>query len=144
MINIFTDVLILFIYIITMFYFKVPNISNNNYVTHKLYLFVGTFAFFFISNMIKNLMGKKQIDIHDVLKDTLIMALVCVIGYSIFIDLRTWDKTRNIMSGETGIITRGNKIFKNETSGIQMSAALVIVLLVTLIEVVEVMFTVRK
>lgn len=96
--NIFTDILFLFVYIIAMFYLQLPNITNNDYPIHKLYLFISIFSYYFVIQIIKKIKNKCSINIFTILEDCLIITLFCVLGYSIYVDFKYWDYTKDTIT----------------------------------------------
>jgi len=85
--NVFIDILFLFIYLLVLFYFKVPNITNNNYLWHKLLLFIFVIAYQYILEIIKKLKNKQDVEPFQILQDCVYYGLYSVVGYSIYIDL---------------------------------------------------------
>jgi hypothetical protein len=85
--NVFTDVLFLFVYLIILFYFKVPDITNTNYLLHKLVIFISLLVFYYILEIIKKIKGKCKIDQKKIMGEALNNSLYGVIGYSIYVDL---------------------------------------------------------
>lgn len=92
--NIFTDVLFLFVYIATLLYLEIPDIKNKDYPIHKLYLFIGVFAYFYIIELVKNVKNNKKIDPYEIMLDSLWNGLICVLGYSMYVDFLYWDQTK--------------------------------------------------
>jgi len=93
--NIFTDILFLFVYILAMLYLEMPNINNTDYPIHKLYLFISIFSYYFIIQLIKKIKNKCTIDALSIMQDSLIISLFCVLGYSIYVDLKYWEYTKD-------------------------------------------------
>lgn len=85
--NIFTDIIFLFVYLIVLFYFRFPDITNNKYIFHKVIIFVSVFVFRFVVELIKKIKNKCKIEPLDILKESLLYALLNVVGYSIYVDL---------------------------------------------------------
>jgi hypothetical protein len=85
--NIFTDIFFLFIYLTLLFYFKFPDITNNNYIFHKLIIFISVFVFRFVIELIKKIKNKCKVDPLEILKESLLYSLFNIVGYSIYIDL---------------------------------------------------------
>lgn len=85
--NIFTDIIFLFVYLLTLFYFKFPDITNNKYAFHKAIIFITVLVFRFMIELIKKIKNKCKIDALDILKDSLLYSLITVVGYSIYVDL---------------------------------------------------------
>ncbi len=85
--NIFTDMLFISIYLFIMIYFKLPDVSTDNYLLHKIILFVDVFCFFYAMQLIKKIKYKCKIDPYEILQQSIIYGLYVVIGYSVYTDL---------------------------------------------------------
>ena len=93
--NLFTDVLFLFIYIVALLYFKIPDVFNNNFLLHKLYLFVFVFIYFCGIDLIKKLKNNCKMNASLMLQKSINMSLLSIIGYSIYVDMLYMDDTKN-------------------------------------------------
>ncbi len=131
--NIFTDILFLFVYIITMLYLEIPDIKNNNYPIHKLYLFIGIFVYYFVVQVIKKIKNKCQIHPFVLLQDSLIISLFCVLGYSLYVDFKYWDYTKEYITAIDSTDT------ESTIKGYSL-VALIIVCFVTIIQLVKILF----
>lgn len=91
---IFTDVLFLTIFIYVLLFFGIPDITNDNYLIHKLLLFIAVFIFYYIVQLIKKIKNKCQINSREMLEKSLFVGLLTVIGYSVYVDLinMEWSK----------------------------------------------------
>lgn len=93
--NIFTDSLFLFVCLFALFYFNMPNVNNDNYLTHKLMIFISVFAFSYVTRLIKKIKNGCVVNPMELMYNCLYTAVVAVVGYSIYIDLTymDWSKT---------------------------------------------------
>lgn len=128
--NIFTDVLFLFVYIMTLLYFRIPDIANNNYLTHKFYLFISIFGYYYVIQMIKKVKNKCPIEPYDLLKESINMSLFCLLGYSIYVDMMYMDQTKGYFGDITTVDI--NKRF--------VVVSLIMVLFVTVVQLIKMMF----
>lgn len=128
--NIFTDALYLFAYIIVLLYFKLPDVINNNYLTHKLYLFVAIFAYHYVISLIKKIKHNCKINANIILKHSLTMSLYAILGYSIYVDLLFMDWSKDYF----GDINEVNPIKR------YFVITLIIVTFITLIQMVGMLF----
>jgi hypothetical protein len=71
-----------------------PNVENDNYIMHKLVLFIAIFCYQFLLSIVTKIRDKCKIDINQLISESLQMALFCVIGYSIFIDVKYMNSTK--------------------------------------------------
>lgn len=131
--NIFTDILFLFVYILTLLYLELPNVMTNNYPIHKLYLFIGVFVYYFVVQIIKKIKNKCNIDLYTLLEDALMISLFCVVGYSLYVDFKYWDYTKDF------IAIPNQESFEETFKGYSV-VTLVIVGFVTLIQLSKVLF----
>jgi hypothetical protein len=132
--NIFTDVLFLFVFIITSLYFKIPDVSDNNYLLHKFYLFVGVFGFYYVIQMIKKIKNSCKVDPYMILQQGLNMALYCVIGYSVYVDLMHMDWSQDYIKSID--ISNSNKKY--------LMISITIIIFVTLILLTGMLFKVER
>lgn len=86
--NTFINIFFVFIFIFIILYFKAPNISNNNYILHKLIIFALLFIYQFMLLVMSKIKNKCKIDFSEVFKYSMETAIVGVIGYSIYTDLQ--------------------------------------------------------
>jgi hypothetical protein len=77
----------LFICLITLFYFRFPDITNSNYLFHKLIIFISTFVFKFVMELFKKIKENQKVDPVEILKESVHYSLYNILGYSIYIDL---------------------------------------------------------
>ena len=132
--NIFTDILFLFVYILTMLYLELPDIKNNDYPIHKFYLFINIFVYYFVIQIIKKIKNKCTIDIMLILQDCLIISLFCVLGYSIYVDFKYWNYTKDYVTDiDSSSLTSTVKSYS--------LVALIIVSFVTIVQLVKLLFT---
>ena len=74
-------------------YMRFPDVLNNQYLTHKLYLFAAIIVFYYVMQLIVQLKNKCTINAVALLKSSFQMALYCIVGYSIYVDLLYMDYT---------------------------------------------------
>lgn len=88
--NIFINALLLFIFIIVSITIKVPDISSNDLITNKIYFFCNIFLFQLLIQSIYTLKytkSEQDINIKLLINDALIIAILAIVGYSIYFDL---------------------------------------------------------
>ena len=85
--SVIIETIFLFIYLITLFYFRFPDITNNNYLFHKLIIFISTFVFKFVAELFKKIKENQKVDPVEILKESVHYSLYNILGYSIYIDL---------------------------------------------------------
>jgi len=97
--NLLIDPLFIFIFLFTLFYFGIPNIDDDNFVKHKLFIFIAIFCFNFALQLIKRLRSKCLVRTNEILRESLITALMAVIGYSVCTDLVNMSSTKEWVEG---------------------------------------------
>jgi hypothetical protein len=129
--NIFTDMLFLSIYLFVMLYFQLPDVNlNDNYLMHKIILFVDAFCFYYAIQLIKKIKNKCKINPYEILQQSIMMGLYVAIGYSVFVDLlhMSWSQP---YTGDIAMYGVNKKYFTIIT---------VIVTLVTMIQMIGTLF----
>ena len=56
--NIFIDLIFLFIFLYSIMFFQMPDVETDNYIRHKLFFFVALFIFTFITQVISKIRNK--------------------------------------------------------------------------------------
>ncbi len=77
-----------------LFYFKLPNIQSDNYIKHKLFLFISITSFTYVMYLIKKIKNGCIINHNTLIKESLIFGFTAVLGYSLYVDLlhMNWSK----------------------------------------------------
>lgn len=131
--NIFTDALFLFIYLFSLFYFGIPNINNDNYLKHKLIIFINIFIFNYVIQLIKKIKNNCIVDPLELLYNSLYIGLVAIIGYTIYVDVITMSWSREY------IINNFDSIANDKTKK-YATISLLIVITVVLIRMIGLLF----
>ena len=126
--RIILDAIFLFSFVMLLFSFEIPNISSDNYIKHKLFLFGTIFGFYYVLSLIRKV-GKKNctIDPYIMIKHSLKIALLAIIGYSIFIDLSIMEWSKN------------HFLIENQYKKYAI-VAVIIVIFITIIQTLETLF----
>lgn len=88
----------IFIFILTLFLFRFPNISDGNYAFHKVIIFILILFHQIILNTINKILQKCKINIKDVIHKSMQVALFSVIGYSICVDIKYMCITKPLLA----------------------------------------------
>jgi hypothetical protein len=126
--NTFIDIIFLFVYLFTMFFFGIPDVANDNYIGHKIILFVSLFIYNFALNFIKSIFSKNNNNI-DIFNDSFQIAVAGIIGYSLFIDLTIMDSTYEFM----------NSICSSENM-LYLTITIVMILFISLVKIFKLLF----
>ena len=93
-----TTTVLQFIFMFLALIIGVPGSSKNNLLKNKLLLFCGFFIFQIVINSVTNTQKNCNTNISNIFNDSLFVALLSIIGYSIYIDLVTMKATQNLIS----------------------------------------------
>lgn len=93
--NIFLNILFLFLFVFTLIIFHLPNIKDGRFLTHKFILFVSVFCFQFVLLILSKIANKCKIDIIEIFNDSLMTSVFAILGYSIYNDLIYSNKIMN-------------------------------------------------
>ena len=105
--NTFTKLLFNFIFLYTILYFGLPNIENDNYIQHKLIIFIALFSFNYVLNVITKIRSECTLTQAELASKSINAAVAGLIGYTLYIDfnIMEWSKdyikslkTNNYMS----------------------------------------------
>ena len=91
--NPFLNLFLLFLYVIAVFYFVV-DVNNKQYLRDKLVIFLAMFFFQFLLSLISKITNKCKIEIWDIVNESLRVAFIGVIGYSVYTDLTIMENTK--------------------------------------------------
>lgn len=126
--NIFINLFFIFIFLLTIFTFKFPNINDDNYISHKILIFFLLLVYQFLLEIISKIRNHCKINIKDIVRNSLNVSLFGVIGYSIFIDFKYMSSTEEIV-----------KNINNNYANIYLT--LLIVSIIALSKFIKVIFT---
>jgi hypothetical protein len=88
--NTFFDIVFIFLFTLTIFFFDIPNLNNNkNYFNQKLIIFLAIFVFNLTMDLIKKSRNNCKIVTKTLITDSLLYGLLAILAYSLFIDLKT-------------------------------------------------------
>ena len=100
--RILVHIIILFIFVYVLLMINIPQIAQNDYIKMKIYIFGGIFIFEFIVALITTIFKKCLINIGKIIKNSLLTALICTIGYSIYNDL-AWKSNPLVINQTTNV-----------------------------------------
>jgi hypothetical protein len=127
--NTFIDILFTFIFLFTMFFFEIPDLNNDNYLNHKLIIFVSLFMFNYLSKLLKKMRNHCKIIQQELIDDSLYLSLFGVLGYSLFVDLKIMTWSKNLITSMYSSVFSLNII-----------VAITITLMVTIVKVFRLVF----
>ena len=107
----------------------IPGVDSLNLLKNKLILFVGIFMFQILVKSISKLTSNCRSNIKYVIFDSFFIALMAIIGYSLYIDLSIMSFTRSFMS-----IYTSNKLYNSIT------ITIIITLFIFIIKAFQILF----
>lgn len=99
--NPFINLLILFIFVGILFALNIVNINSDNYLFTKFALFILLFCFQFVLELLTKMSNNCKIYTKTLLGASVHIALLGVLGYSVCIDLKHMNLTKNIVHNIT-------------------------------------------
>ena len=93
--NIFTEALFLLLYIFSLLYFGIINVNSDNYIKHKLLLFICVSIFTYVTLIIKKIKGGCVVTPKELIYESVKSGIIAIIGYSICTDLvhMNWSRS---------------------------------------------------
>lgn len=92
--RIILDPLFIFIFVFSLLFLKIINVDNDNYIGHKVMIFTAILIFDFGLQIIKRIRSNCIIKANKVMDDSLKVAIIGTLGYSIFQDLLMMERTK--------------------------------------------------
>lgn len=120
--HIIIRLIILFIFVFVLLMLNIPQISENNFIMMKLYIFVGIFIFEFIVTVLISYFKRQLFDVGKIAKNSLLSALVATVAYSIYNDI-TWYNAEQSSSGQ---FVKGTRSVQNLTISVIITAFMAI------------------
>jgi drug/metabolite transporter (DMT)-like permease len=111
-------------------YIKIVNVDNDNFLFHKFLFFISIFVFNVILFIIHNMKQKCKISMKNVIKNSIYIAIVGIVGYSIYNDFKFMSSTSNYFE---------NLTYSPLTNNIIISS--IIVLVISFSKFFEMIFT---
>lgn len=127
--NIFIDLVFLFIYLYTILFFELPNVETDNYIHHKFFLFIALFVFTFVTQIISKIRNNCRIDQLDIMNHSIHVATIGIIGYSVYTDLNTMEWSKDYINN---MITSKYSLF--------LMIAVIMVLFISTIKIIRLLF----
>lgn len=127
--NTFIDILFTLIFILTMLFFQIPDINNDNYIFHKLIIFVTLFMFNYVVNIIKKMRNDCKIIQTEIISNSTQMAIAGLLGYTLFVDLKVMEWSRDF------IYSSYDSLF-----GLYLIVTIIMTLFITIIKVIKLLF----
>lgn len=87
-----------FIFIFISLNIGIPGVYKENYLQNKIILFIGFFLFQLLVNAVSKIQSKCKTKMSNIINDSFFVALLSVIGYSIFLDLSMMKNTNTIIA----------------------------------------------
>lgn len=97
--NTFTDILFIYVYIVSLIILGFINLDSDNYLLNKLYLFVYVLIFSGVLGTLKNFKSTCKKTGKEVFTDSITTAIRSVIGMMIYTDLIHMQWSNKIFTG---------------------------------------------
>jgi len=68
-------------------YFGIPNVGNDNVISHKIILFIAIFYFYFLMSSASKILRKCSIGVKELMGRSCIIAISGVLGYGLYNDM---------------------------------------------------------
>lgn len=127
--NLLTDLIFIFVFLYIMFLFKIPDITTDNFILHKFFLYISLFLFNFVTQVIIKIKNNCKIDQNELLSKSIEVAVSGVIGYSIFIDLSIMEYTKDYIE----YLTRSKYM-------LYLISSIIIILFISIIKIIKLLF----
>lgn len=127
--NIFTDLLFLFLFLYSVLFFKIPDIENDNYINHKFILFLAIFVFSFTTQIIAKLRNNCAINHISLISKSLQIAVMAVIGYSLYVDLNIMEWSKDYVSSVI-----------NSKYSLYLTVSIIMIMFIAVIKIVQLIF----
>jgi len=127
--NMFMKLLITYFFIFGIFSAKIINIENNDFIKQKLTIWGYVSLFHIIITFISRIISGCKLDITNTVTTRIKNGLYAIIGYSLYQDLASMDKTYETFDGL-------NKNIKGK-----MIISLIIILFMTVANIFELIFS---
>jgi len=101
--NALLNIFLIFIFLCIILFLHVPNINNNNYILHKIIIFLMLFIYQCILILIFKIKNKCKIDFYDIFSYGIETGTIGIIGYSLFTDLQYYKFNGNDIFGYKNI-----------------------------------------
>ncbi|AYV75733.1 MAG: hypothetical protein Terrestrivirus3_2 [Terrestrivirus sp.] len=85
--NIFTEVLFLFVFVYALIILKLPDMTKDDYIFQKFSIFVSLFCFYFVLQALNTLRCNSMVSMSDLVKNSFIVAISGVLGLTVYTDL---------------------------------------------------------
>lgn len=85
--NVLLNVLLIFAFLNIMFYMKIINVTDGQYLKNKLILFLVVFCFQFIIDITSTINKKRPVIIKEIITNCAMTTLYVILGYSVYTDL---------------------------------------------------------
>jgi hypothetical protein len=123
--HIIVNILLLFVFLTALFYFKIPDLENDNFIQHKFIIFFSLFCLQFVILLLAKIVGKCKIDIKEISISSLTIAVTGIVGYSLYNDLMFTGNAVNLF---------GDEKFQ------YLNVSIILILFITAIKILQLLF----
>jgi hypothetical protein len=94
-------------------YLGIPNIGDDNIISHKIILFISIFYFYFLINSISKIFRKCSIGVKELMGRSSIIAVSGVLGYGLYNDLSSNELLRGYLFNTLKITKNSMSVYRN-------------------------------
>jgi len=95
--NLFTDIVFIFVFVFVLLHFRIINITCMNVVTQKIIMFLAVTAFATLIAVLKSIRQQRPIDMWGSINAGLYAGLFAFIGHTILFDMWYMPETTNLI-----------------------------------------------
>ena len=96
--NIFTDIVFIFVFVFTLLQFGIINIKSTNIIIQKFYIFIAVTMFCWLLFSMKSIRRQCSIKIWDMISNGLIIGMMAYVGHTLFFDMYYMPETHTLLS----------------------------------------------
>ncbi|VBB18327.1 hypothetical protein YASMINEVIRUS_790 [Yasminevirus sp. GU-2018] len=101
--NVFTDIVFIFVFVFVILHFGLINITTSNVVTQKLFMFIAVTLFATMMSVMKSVRRQSPIKMWNSLSTGLIIGMLAFVGHTVLFDLWYMPETNSwLMSAVDG------------------------------------------
>lgn len=97
--NLFTDIVFIFVFVFSLLYFGLIDITSTNIVSQKIFIFIAVMIFSTLMDIMKSIRCKTPIDMWSSITTGLGTGILSFVGHTILFDLWYMPETNGFLSG---------------------------------------------
>lgn len=126
--HIVANIILIFLFLSIIFFFRFPNLNNGRLITHKFIIFITLFCFQFIILTLNKIRNKCVVDVQEIAYDSLTVAVSGVVGYSLYNDINYG-----------GVTIRYFRLDTTNPRMVYLNVSIIITLFIAFIKIIKLM-----